>query len=155
MIKYRPHMGLLSDALAEMKTFETVDEMFEYIASKYSKYLSKEDLSISEDYGKDHRIDWKETRHVCTQRFGSEVYAIPQCIGMCSIEEDELIPCPFYGGKAYHHVDDYNIDADTTEINRETMHFIMCKGCSALVCGTTEEIARKRWNQRVDIDKKF
>lgn len=87
MIKYRPHRGLLADAMAEMKTFETLDEMFEHIASECSNYLCKEDLSISKDWGKDKRIDWKETRYVCTKRFGSEVYEIPQCIGFCSIEE--------------------------------------------------------------------
>lgn len=86
MIKYRPHRGLLADAMAEMQTFSSVDEMFNFIANKYSEYLSKEDLSIGEDLGKDQRIDWKETRYVCTKRFGSEEYAIPQCIGMCSIE---------------------------------------------------------------------
>lgn len=149
MVKYRPHKGLLADAMAEMKTFNTVDEMLEYIASKYSDYLSKEDLSISDDLGKDHRIDWKETRYVCTKRFGSESYATPMCIGMCSIEEDDLIPCPFCGGEAYHHVDDYNIDVDTAEDKIKTMHFIMCRECSALVCGETEEIARKNWNRRV------
>lgn len=148
-VKYRPHRGLLADAMAEMKTFNTVDEMLEYIASKYSDYLSKEDLSISDDLGKDHRIDWKETRHVCTKHFGSESYATPMCIGMCSIEEDDLIPCPFCGGEAYHHVDDYNIDVDTAEDKIKTMHFIMCRDCPALVCGETEEIARKNWNRRV------
>lgn len=88
-VKYRPHRGLLDDAMAEMKTFDTVDEMLDYIASRYSDYLSKEDLSVSDDLGKDHRIDWKETRYVCTKRFGAESYATPMCIGMCSFEGDK------------------------------------------------------------------
>ena len=86
MIKYRPHRGLLADAMAEMKTFNTIDEMFTYVAKELSEYLCKEDLSISENLGKDFRTDWKETRHICTRRFGSEEYETPQCIGMCSIE---------------------------------------------------------------------
>ena len=88
-VKYRQHRGLLADAMAEMKTFDTVDEMLDYIASRYSDYLSKEDLSVSDDLGKDHRIDWKETRYVCTKRFGAESYATPMCIGMCSFEGDK------------------------------------------------------------------
>lgn len=88
MIKYRPHRGLLCDAMEEMQTFSSVNEMFDYIANKYSIYLSKEDLSVGEDLGKDHRIDWKETRYVCTNRFGSKTYDVPQCIGMCSFEPE-------------------------------------------------------------------
>ena len=64
----------------------------------------------------------------------------------------KLKPCPFCGGEAYHHVDDYNINVDTAEDKIKTMHFIMCKECSALVCGETEEIARKNWNRRVKVN---
>ena len=88
MIKYRPHRGLLADSMAEMKTFDTIDAMFSYVAEELSEYLCKEDLSISDDLGKDNRIDWAETRHICTKRFGSDKYDIPQCIGMCSFEGD-------------------------------------------------------------------
>ena len=87
-VKYRPHRGLLDDAMAEMKTFDTVDEMLDYIVSRYSDYLSKEDLSVSDDLGKDNRIDWAETRHICTKRKKKKKYDVPQCIGMCSFEGD-------------------------------------------------------------------
>ena len=86
MIKYRPHRGLLTDAMAEMKTFDTIDEMFAFIVQDWSGCFNKEDLSISDNIGKDNRIDWKETRYVCTKRVCSEFYETPQCIGMCSIE---------------------------------------------------------------------
>lgn len=86
MIKYRPHRRMLDEAMAEMKTFSTIDEMYDYIASHSDGLFSKEDLSVSDDLGKDRRIDWKETRYVCTRRFGAAAYSIPQCIGMCSIE---------------------------------------------------------------------
>ena len=36
MIKYRPHRGLLTDAMAEMKTFDTIDEMFAFIVQDWS-----------------------------------------------------------------------------------------------------------------------
>lgn len=87
MIKYRPHRRFLDEAMAEMKTFDTIDEMFTFVVQDWSGCLSKEDLSISDDIGKDRRIDWKETRYVCTKRIGSDFFDTPQCIGMCSIEE--------------------------------------------------------------------
>ena len=85
-VKFRPHRGLLADSMADMRVFGSIDEMFEFIAHDLSGYLTKEDLSVSDDLGKDQRIDWKETRYVLTKRFGSESFKIPQCIGMCSIE---------------------------------------------------------------------
>lgn len=37
------------------------------------------------------RINWKETRYVCTKRFGGDKYDTPQCIGMCCMENiDEI-----------------------------------------------------------------
>lgn len=91
MVKYRPHKGLLDDAMAEMKTFSSANEMLDFVANQYSDYLSKEDLSIGEDLGRDQRIGWAETRYVCTRRFGGDHYEIPQCIGMCSFEREERI----------------------------------------------------------------
>ena len=86
MIKYRPHRGTLVEAMMHEREFETVDEMYSYISNDWNGWISPEDLSISENMGKDSRIDWKETRYVCTRRIGNEVYDVPQCIGMCSIE---------------------------------------------------------------------
>lgn len=157
MIKYRPHRGLLDDAMAEMKTFNTLDEMFEYIVQDCYGYLCKEDLSVSEDFGKDSRIDWKETRHVCTSRFGAAVYNVPICIGMCSIEDiinkerdtDWLDNCPFCGGEAYYHYDDDNLKVEDMSSQMKPLHFILCKDCPALICGKTKEIAYAKWNRRI------
>lgn len=92
MIKYRPHRGLLEYAMKETRNFNTVNEMCEYIVSDWNKssvgeLFSKEDIVIGKDEGKDSRIDWKETRYICVKRMGKEIYKIPQCIGMCSIED--------------------------------------------------------------------
>lgn len=57
MIKYRPHRGLLANSMAEIKTFNSIDLMFSYVAEELSEYLCKEDLSISENFGKDYRIE--------------------------------------------------------------------------------------------------
>lgn len=90
MIKYRPHRGGLSEAMKEEKEFNSVEEMFKYIVEDWNKNLEIfkiSDLNLSEDKGKDERIDWKEIRYICTKRIGEEVYNTPQCIGMCSIEQ--------------------------------------------------------------------
>ncbi|MBP0064980.1 hypothetical protein JYQ78_17580 [Anaerobutyricum hallii] len=87
MIKYRPHRGSLAEAMNEMKIFNSKEDMFKAIVINWNGFISYEDLSISEDSGKDNRIDWKETRYVCTKRIGDEVYDVLQCIGMCFIED--------------------------------------------------------------------
>lgn len=93
-IKCRPHRGSLEESMALQKEFKSIEEMFKYIESEsYSSilgiYLYKAgDLSIGESLGKDDRIDWKETRYILTKRCGMVIYDTPQCIGMCSIEEE-------------------------------------------------------------------
>ncbi len=87
MIKFRPHRDGLSEAMNEMEIFDSKEDMFNTIVINWDGFISYEDLSISEDYGKDNRIDWKETRYVCTKRIGNETYDVPQCIGICSIED--------------------------------------------------------------------
>ena len=89
MIKYRPNRGSLDEAMAEEITFDSLDEMYNYIVLDWDsgKLFTKDDLIVSENLGKDERIDWKECRNICTKRMGEKVYDIPQCIGMCSIEK--------------------------------------------------------------------
>lgn len=91
MIKYRPHRGSLDEAMAEARTFVTVEEMFAYIIKENPLLFSNANLSISENVGKDNRIDWSETRYVCTDRFGTQFFEKPQAIGFCSFEQEENI----------------------------------------------------------------
>lgn len=91
MIKYRPHRGQLNTAIKEEKTFDTIDEMYDYIVSEWNKLgirqlFNKDDLVVTEPLGTDDRINWKEFRYVCIKRMRNEIYAEPQCIGMCSFE---------------------------------------------------------------------
>lgn len=90
MIKYRPHRETLDEAMKEEKIFNSIEDMYNHIVSEWNSgnLFSKDDLIISDDLGKDERIDWKETRYVCTKRMGDEIYDVPQCIGMCSIEKE-------------------------------------------------------------------
>ena len=111
MFKYRPHRGALEDAMKEAKEFITMDQMFDYIVrSDPFHALRKEDLSITENLGKDDRIDWSETRNVLTKRYGKDVYDTPQAIGWCSME-DFYNPAYFteakniyIGGISRHHL---------------------------------------------------
>ena len=68
---------------------ELIDEMYDFIISEWSQFgavFSKEDLCVSEDTGKDYRINWKESRYVGVKRIGTQIFEKPQCIGICSIE---------------------------------------------------------------------
>lgn len=85
MIKYRPHRGSLYDSMNAMKTFNTLNDMLNYISDDYNDFISPEDIVIGEN-DVDDRIDWKENRYVYTKRIGNINYNIPQCIGMCSFE---------------------------------------------------------------------
>lgn len=88
MFKYRPHRGALEDAMKEAHEFITMDQMFDYIVRNDPFHaLRKEDLSITENLGKDDRIDWSETRNVLTKRYGRDVFDTPQAIGWCSMED--------------------------------------------------------------------
>ena len=109
MFKYRPHRGSLDESMKEAKEFITMDQMFDYIV-KFDplQILQKEDLYISEDHGKDIRIDWKESRYVMAKRYGKNDY--PQPIGLCSMEcfyslEDFTKAKDIYiGGISRHHL---------------------------------------------------
>lgn len=92
MIKYRPHRGSLADAMAEEREFETVEELKAHVWNSWNEtggivWFNREDIVIGEILGDDDRIGWKNVRHVCVKRMGSEdymaLYGSPQCIGWC------------------------------------------------------------------------
>lgn len=109
MFKYRAHRGSLDEAMKEAKEFITMDQMFDYIVKTDPlQILQKEDLYISEDHGKDIRIDWSESRYVMAKRYGKNDYPLP--VGLCSME-DFYIPEDFtkakdiyIGGISRHHL---------------------------------------------------
>ena len=90
MIIYRPHRGSLAEAMEEAKEFNNEQEMKEHIANQWDGYISVDDIVITDNPHNDDRIGWKDTRYVCTKRFGEQdniaVYGVPQCIGMCATE---------------------------------------------------------------------
>lgn len=92
MIIYRPHRELLEDAMREAKEFETIEDMKEYIAKKYSEVfcigrVSSEDISIDDSPPvNDDRIGWKDTRYVLLKHGKSKM---SHCIGMCATDYGE------------------------------------------------------------------
>lgn len=93
MVIYRPHRGSFKDAMGEAKVFATVEDMKEYVAASWEidgvRMFEENDIVIGEESMNDTRNGWVDTRYVCVNRIGSEVYEIPQCIGMCATEFPE------------------------------------------------------------------
>ena len=90
MVIYRPHRGRLTDSMLEANEFNNEQEMKEYIVKQCNNYFSVNDIVISDESYNDDRIGWKDTRYVCTKKFGNQdcvtLYGVPQCIGMCATE---------------------------------------------------------------------
>lgn len=89
-ILYRPHCGGLAEAMAEVKEFSTLKEMFEYIVKEAEELHDRapfgiDDLSIRY-CGYDRRIDW-DTCLVCTDKMFKQNYQTSQAIGFCAFKE--------------------------------------------------------------------
>lgn len=94
MIKYRPHRRSLEDAMKEAREFETYEDMKRHVLREHAIWntdgvtlFDLDDIVIGDVIGDDDRIGWKNVRHVCVKRYGSDdymkLYGCPQCIGMC------------------------------------------------------------------------
>lgn len=90
MLIYRPHRGSLAEAMAEAKTFNSFDEIKEYVANKWNsvwgyQILNPDNIVLDEEFHNDDRIGWKDVRYLCTKKLGDEdymeEYGNPQCIG--------------------------------------------------------------------------
>lgn len=82
MVGYRPHRGLLADAMKEAKYFSCVEDMIEYVKADWERYYANIEVSISKEEIEDDRIGWHHTRYVCIKTDNSEY---PQCVGMCNL----------------------------------------------------------------------
>lgn len=96
MIIFRPNRGMLDEAMAEAKKFDTVEEMKEHIVKLWhegwdgpEELFTVDDIVINEKSAvKDDRIGWEDSMYVCVKRMDKtdymKKYGIPQCIGMCA-----------------------------------------------------------------------
>ena len=80
--KYRPHRGTLKESMKKCREFDSLEDVFEYVASEWG--IQKFDISIKYVCD-DNRIGWYPTYYVGTDTFdGKTYYETPQCIGMCT-----------------------------------------------------------------------
>ena len=103
-------------------------------------------------------VEYENTTYFCSflGKDDSDAYFVPPKVMNENVRQlrkaidrlKQLEPCPFCGSKAYYHRGNDNIDADKMEVNTNTIHFIMCSGCSALVAAATEEEVFATWNRR-------
>ena len=78
MIIFRPHRGILADALAEAKEFNSIEEMKEYILQDWTDWFLKfgnkdkpfqlDDIVIDDQPIDDERCGWHDCRYVCLKR---------------------------------------------------------------------------------------
>ena len=79
--KYRPHRGTLKESMKECREFDSLSDVFEYVASEWG--IHKFDLGIKYICD-DNRIGWCPTYYVCTDTFDGKTYnETQQCIRMC------------------------------------------------------------------------
>lgn len=75
MITFRPHRGSLDGAMREKKTFETLQELLEYIVAEHNETvpyfkIRTDDLNISL-YGHDgnRKVGWKDLFVICFESY--------------------------------------------------------------------------------------
>lgn len=90
MLIYRPHRSNLAEAMAEAKTFNSFDEIKEYVANKWNsvwgyQILNQDNIVLDEESQDDDCIGWKDVHYLCVKKIGNEdyikKYGCPQCIG--------------------------------------------------------------------------
>lgn len=88
MYIYRPHKGSLADALREAQTFDTTEEMFNFIVEEWTldgvALFSADDLTISRDWEADDRCLWNNLHMILTTHIRNQMFDEPQCIGYCT-----------------------------------------------------------------------
>lgn len=72
MICYRPHRGSLASAMKELKEFESIKDMIDYICNEHNSHIdwfqiTPEEICIKE-YGNDDRVGWKNCFICCFER---------------------------------------------------------------------------------------
>lgn len=86
MIKYRPHKGGLEEAMNHSRSFSSIEEMVQYIASTSDGMYEENDIIIDDmSLGEDKRIGWKDVRYVLTRKIGDVHLYMPFPIGFCDI----------------------------------------------------------------------
>ena len=95
MITFRPHRGSLDDAMQEKKTFETLQELVDYIVTEHNEttpcfQICTDDLNIGlYGYDGDRRVGWKDLFIICFEAYDR-------------IKDKDGYD-KYFGGKRYNH----------------------------------------------------
>lgn len=90
MLIYRPHRSSLAEAMKEAKTFNSFEDIKNYVVNEWNnlwgyQILNTDDIVLDEESYDDDRIGWKDVHYLCTKKLGNEdyikEYGYPQCIG--------------------------------------------------------------------------
>ena len=90
MIVFMPHIfgESIYDSIDQIKEFETISAMKEYLCSLYNKHLNININNIVIDDQKSHndeRLGWKDKKYVCLKKDGTSI-----CIGYCATKYKNL-----------------------------------------------------------------
>lgn len=89
MLIYRPHRSSLSEAMKEAKTFNSFEDIKNYVANEWNnlwgyQILNPDDIVLCEEFH-DDRVGWEDVHYLCAKKIGyedyMEEYGCPQCIG--------------------------------------------------------------------------
>lgn len=92
MIRYRSNLTQLKYALRDEHTFETMDDLLQYIYERWGRVVTfmgaadpfrPEEILISDVQGDDPVLGYRNVRRVCVTRMTDQCYKTPQCIGFC------------------------------------------------------------------------
>lgn len=90
MLIYRPHRSSLAEAMKEARTFNSFEDIKNYVANEWNnlwgyQILNPDNIVLDEESHDDDRIGWKDVHYLCVKKIGNEdyikEYGCPQCIG--------------------------------------------------------------------------
>ena len=89
MLIYRPHRSSLAEAMKKARTFNSFEDIKNYVANEWNnlwgyQILNPDDIVLGEEFH-DDRIGWEDVHYLCAKKIGHEdymeEYGCPQCIG--------------------------------------------------------------------------
>ena len=90
MLIYRPHRSSLAEAMKEVRTFNSFEDIKNYVANEWNnlwgyQIIDSDDIVLDGESHDDDRIEWKDVHYLCAKKIGNEdyikEYGYPQCIG--------------------------------------------------------------------------
>ena len=75
MLIYRPHRSSLAEAMKEAKTFNSFEDIKNYVANEWNnlwgyQILNPDNIVLDEESHDDDRIGWKDVHYLCVKKIG-------------------------------------------------------------------------------------